>query len=209
MESILNTTQFNDSIIGFVGIIRSSNLQVVQLYDSIYGGKDDAMFGIIDDSLNIEMLSYYGGSERDYGLAIHYKAPFITLSGHTKSTGLGTPGIYQPSINAEDAGFIAKFSYNACKFYEPSLSLTSDSTIFFNSKNGKASVSLTSQIPNYNYNWSSGAMGDSAKGLAAGVYKITVSDTLSCAYTDSIEIFEPHKIENTITVLDCILCSGF
>ena len=207
-ETILNTVQINDSTIGFVGMTRSNNLQVVQPYDSTYGGNEDAIFGIIDDSLNIEMLSYYGGSERDYGLAIHYKAPFITISGHTKSTGLGTHGIYQPAINGEDDGFIAKFSYNACKFYAPSVSFTSDSTNCFNGNDGKASVSLTSQIPNYNYNWSSGAMGDSSKGLSAGVYKITVSDTLGCAYTDSIEIFEPSIIENAFTVLDSILCYG-
>jgi hypothetical protein len=208
LETLLNVEQFNDSTIGIVGLTRSNNLQVVQPYDAIYGGNEDAIFGIIDDSLNIKMLSYYGGSERDYGLAIHYKAPFITLSGHTKSTGLGTQGVYQPVINGEDDGFIAKFSYNACKFYEPILSLTSDSTNCFNGSDGKASVSLSSQIPNYNYNWSSGAIGDIAKGLAAGVYKITVSDTLGCAYTDSIEIYEPHKIENTIAVLDSILCYG-
>lgn len=63
-------------------------------------------------------------------------------------------------------------------------------------------------MPSYNFTWSNGAFGDTLVGLKAGEYVVTVSDTLGCAYVDTIEVFQPTVISPSLTVKDSVLCYG-
>ncbi|MCI5057248.1 MAG: gliding motility-associated C-terminal domain-containing protein, partial [Flavobacteriales bacterium] len=75
---------------------------------------------------------------------------------------------------------------------------TNDGSIFINASGG---------FPPYSYSWSPNTTNttDSAVGLSAGTYFITVSDTSSCAYVDSVEILNPAPYTLGITSkdLDC------
>lgn len=59
-------------------------------------------------------------------------------------------------------------------------------------KTGSATVSASGGTPGYTYSWSpSGGTGSTASGLAAGTYKVTVTDANSCIATQILTITEP------------------
>lgn len=59
-------------------------------------------------------------------------------------------------------------------------------------KTGSATVSASGGTPNYTYSWApSGGTGSTASGLAAGTYKVTVTDANSCIATQILTITEP------------------
>src|SRR5690606_34575531 len=61
--------------------------------------------------------------------------------------------------------------------------------------NGSASVTPSGGMTPYSYSWSpSGGTGATASGLAAGTYKVTVTDANGCIATRSFTVAQPSAI---------------
>lgn len=60
--------------------------------------------------------------------------------------------------------------------------------------------------PPYSFNWSNGATTQSATGLGAGSYSVTISDALGCELVKSITLTEPDVIQITATAT-AVTCS--
>ncbi|MBW8049827.1 MAG: S8 family serine peptidase [Cytophagales bacterium] len=73
--------------------------------------------------------------------------------------------------------------------------------------NGTATVIACGGTPPYTYLWSNGQTNDTATGLAAGNYSITVTDTNGIMVTDSVTINEPPAITITMFAQDPF-CNG-
>jgi hypothetical protein len=73
-----------------------------------------------------------------------------------------------------------------------------DSVTCFGGSDGNISVSIESGRPEYQYLWSTGAVGPSLLSLVAGKYAVTITDSNGCTLLDSIII--PDGIEIDIMV---------
>ncbi len=67
------------------------------------------------------------------------------------------------------------------------------------SNDGSATVTVTSGTPPYVYEWSNGATGSTATGLAAGDYSVTIMDAVGCPLVLQTTVTAPPPIDITIT----------
>ncbi len=75
--------------------------------------------------------------------------------------------------------------------------------------NGFVTISYTvGGVSPYTYLWSNGETKDTATGLSAGVYTVTVSDSNGCLLTASVTITQPSAIIPTITEYSGVKCNG-
>ena len=76
------------------------------------------------------------------------------------------------------------------------------------SNTGNATVTATGGTSPYSYNWSNGQNSQTASGLAAGTYVVTVTDVNSCtAVATPVTINQPPQLVATLTV-DDVNCMG-
>ncbi|MCC6689218.1 MAG: choice-of-anchor L domain-containing protein [Saprospiraceae bacterium] len=62
--------------------------------------------------------------------------------------------------------------------------------------------------PGYKYSWSTGASSQIVTGLAPGTYSLTITDSKSCTYSESIPVVEPDAALTAIVVGNDIDCFG-
>jgi len=79
-----------------------------------------------------------------------------------------------------------------------------------NAEDGTIDLSFVDGIAPFTINWSDASYDgqQSITGLAAGIYGVTVSDSLGCADTLSINIVEPLPVEVEIVQKNPIFCKG-
>ncbi len=74
---------------------------------------------------------------------------------------------------------------------------------------GSATVGVSGGKPGYSYSWSpSGGNSETATGLSAGTYIVTVTDANSCTATQSFTITEPNVLTATAVSQTNIACHG-
>jgi|GEM_PF-962836 len=78
----------------------------------------------------------------------------------------------------------------------------------FGSSNGSATVNVFGGTVPYNYLWSNAQTTQTATGLVAGTYTITVTDAHSCSFTDSVKITSPLPLTYFFSGLANIDCFG-
>nr|MBA3900172.1 right-handed parallel beta-helix repeat-containing protein [Bacteroidota bacterium] len=78
----------------------------------------------------------------------------------------------------------------------------------FGGNNGEATLSATGGLAPYTYEWSDMQTGDTATGLIAGMYTVTVTDANLCASTDTVNIEEPTKIITMASNIVNVNCFG-
>ena len=88
----------------------------------------------------------------------------------------------------------------------PQFTSSSDSTNCYGDANGSASINI-SQPQNYTYLWSTGDTTTSISNLTAGNYTITVTDTIGCYATETITVYQPDQLTDSIIVSN-ISCYG-
>ncbi|MCH8332129.1 MAG: T9SS type A sorting domain-containing protein [Bacteroidetes bacterium] len=79
------------------------------------------------------------------------------------------------------------------------LAISSDSISCFGGNDGSATVLVSGGITPYSYFWSDSQITQTAVGLTAGEYIVTVTDSLSCQRNNSISVHEPDQLNTVIT----------
>ena len=76
--------------------------------------------------------------------------------------------------------------------------------------NGSANVIATGGIPGYTYSWSDGntQITDTATGLSAGTYTVTVTDGMANSVTATVTITEPTALIANINSTSNVSCNG-
>jgi hypothetical protein len=77
----------------------------------------------------------------------------------------------------------------------------------FGGSNGVVTCAATGSNPQFSYQWSNGATGDSLLGLTEGCYTVTVTDSLGCTAVDTICLIAPPAIVIADSALN-VLCNG-
>ncbi|MEM7103842.1 MAG: gliding motility-associated C-terminal domain-containing protein, partial [Bacteroidota bacterium] len=79
----------------------------------------------------------------------------------------------------------------------------------FGGSDGTASVAVSGGTPAYTYNWSNSQTNQTATGLSAGNYTVTVTDANSCEMTASVDVTEPvDEVMITLDGVDPLCWSG-
>ena len=73
---------------------------------------------------------------------------------------------------------------------------------------GTLRVNASGGVPPYNYNWSNGQMDQTAVGLLAENYVVTITDNVGCTKTDDLTLVAPPVIDPVVDFRDPN-CSGF
>ena len=89
-----------------------------------------------------------------------------------------------------------------------SSSISSTNTTCDNNSDGTASVTATSGISPYTYQWSSGQTTSSVTGLSGGLYICTVTDSKGCSAIDSVTITQTATLGCIIPASVTLICSG-
>jgi gliding motility-associated-like protein len=129
-------------------------------------------------------------------------------SSGTAISGL-TAGTY--TVQATDAN--SCIQTNTFTINEPAVltaTITASSNVScFGDSNGSAVVSANGGTPFYTYNWMpSGGMNDTASGLSAGTYTVTVTDTKGCSSTASVSITQPAQALSATATGSSTSCFG-
>ena len=74
------------------------------------------------------------------------------------------------------------------------LTLSSVPATCFSTANGSVNVSVTGGLPNYRYEWSTGARTPTVNNLPGGNYVVVVKDTLGCDATGQVAITSPVQV---------------
>jgi gliding motility-associated-like protein len=73
---------------------------------------------------------------------------------------------------------------------------------------GVLDISVSGGVPAYTYVWSNGATTEDITGLAAGSYKVTVTDAAGCTGTGTFNISEPAVLTASATADNVVTCFG-
>lgn len=71
-----------------------------------------------------------------------------------------------------------------------------DSVLCFGTQTGTMSVSVSGGISPYLYVWSNGATSSSYNNVFAGTYTVSITDSLGCVISDTVNVLEPTQISN-------------
>ena len=88
----------------------------------------------------------------------------------------------------------------------PTLSTAVTAVSCHNGNNGKAFINVTDGLSPFTYLWSSGQTTDSATGLHAGNYTVTITDANSCTLTATDTVLQPSAISLTLTATHDTVC---
>jgi hypothetical protein len=77
----------------------------------------------------------------------------------------------------------------------------------FNDSSGNLSAQVNGGSGGYSFMWSSGDVTAQLSGVNAGIYALTVTDSLSCVKSDSITIVQPVELTVSVSSTD-VLCFG-
>lgn len=130
-------------------------------------------------------------------------------SGGTAATATGlTPGNY--TVIVKDAN-LCQTSENF-SITEPAILVASAGTqqnvSCHGGNDGSVTVNVTGGNLPYTYNWSSGATTETASGLSAGTYSVTITDARNCTTTQSFTITEPTLLVATAGIQTNVACNG-
>ncbi len=125
----------------------------------------------------------------------------------TTATAIGlSAGTYSVTVT-DESECSASASATVTSPGGPSSSVSHTNVSCNGGNNGTASVTATGGSQPYTYSWSGGQTTQTAFGLVAGTYTVTVTDQANCTTLSSVTISEPEAISISIEIED-IQCNG-
>jgi hypothetical protein len=99
-------------------------------------------------------------------------------------------------------------AWHAVGVGDPFLNVTATITSDFNgadvscfgAADGEAMASAAQGLGPYSFSWSNGQNGNTATGLSAGTYTVTVTDLVGCTATDAVTLVNPPMLSATIGI---------
>ena len=71
-------------------------------------------------------------------------------------------------------------------------------------QNGGINLSVMGGLGEYTYGWSNGSITNEITGLGAGIYDVTITDSIGCSQSVSIELVEPTILSVSVTQTNVI-----
>lgn len=150
-------------------------------------------------TFTINNVSCFGGSNgQAIALVIGGTSPYKYIwsqSNNTSDTasGLGA-GTYTLIVN-DSNGCMDTSTVNISQPVGLSVTFSVTNASCFGNANGQVIATVNGGVTPYNYNWlPGGETSDTATGLSAGTYTLTVTDSNGCTLVDSVNITQPAQI---------------
>ncbi len=134
-----------------------------------------------------------------------YSIKWSTGSTASNLTGLGA-GTYSATVTDAN-GCTATASATIKEPTALSASASAKSTKCNNSNDGSASASAAGGTAPYSFAWSNGTTGANLTNLAAGTYKVTVTDANGCTASASTTVSQPATLTVNVTTVN-VACNG-
>ncbi len=175
-----------------------------------------ACVGVLEDPLLIASISpppviCVGSSTTVTASATGGQAPYTYLwnTGQTTNSITKTAGTYNVTITDSNINS-CKSSASVTITQEAPLNIATNKTDVscFAGSNGTATATPSGGLPGYSYLWTSGSTTSTATGLSAGSYTITITDTIGCTKTSTVNISEPQLLTVDITGSSNVSCYG-
>jgi gliding motility-associated-like protein len=131
-------------------------------------------------------------------------------NGVTNSSGLFinyNAGIHNV-IATDDLGCKDTISFTIGEPSEIMVSFSSTEVSCKGGNDGSAIANSTGGTAPYSFNWSNNQSGNTATGLIAGTYFVTVTDANGCSTVDDVEIIEPNELLSVSFSVSAITCYG-
>gem|GEM_PF-6215899 len=183
----------------------TTGLATPYVHQSSYMGVEDMLLIKFDSLLQRSWCTYFGGTnaENSWDVCVTTSGYYYVCGDAKSLTLVATSGVHQSTYGGgTQDGYIARFA-------ECSL-VTADSHIMpscFGDSNGSAIVTPDFGFSPYGYLWGDGQTNDTASGLAAGTYYVTIGDSRGCLWKDTVDVLQPALLTTILTGNDA-LCFG-
>ena len=118
-----------------------------------------------------------------------------------------SPGFYSVVITDNNAcTFNAGTTINVLSNIQLSSSTVDVSC--FGGNDGSINLNVTGGVSPYSYSWSNGETTQDILSLIAGIYSVTVTDSLGCSDSLSVTIFEPTELDISLSGIQNVSCFG-
>jgi SprB repeat/PKD-like domain/Bacterial Ig domain/NHL repeat len=88
------------------------------------------------------------------------------------------------------------------------VSITKSNISCFGTSDGSITLGVSGGTAGYNYTWSDNVVNSNSRvGLAAGLYRVTISDTNGCTVSRLIALVQPTELQSNVTA-SAVSCSG-
>jgi len=139
-------------------------------------------------------LSYCAGSSTTLDAGSGYSIYSWSPSGNTQIINVTSAGNY--SVTVTDAnGCIGSDTVNVLSDNPITINITATQT-GCSINNGTATANVSGGTPGYTYNWSNSQLTQTATGLGAETYIVTVTDAVNCTQTQTVTVTS----NNTVTL---------
>ena len=160
-------------------------------------GDDDIFILKLNSTGDLSWAKRIGGSglDRSFSIAVNdFEEMYAT--GFFYGTADFDPGV--PVYNISSAGSADVFVLKLSPCVPPALNITSSDPDCYGGT-GTATVIASGGSSPYNYFWSDGQTTQTASGLIAGTYQVTVTDNNSCVTTSGVTIVQPDSITSNLS----------
>lgn len=173
----------------------ATNIASSDGFQTTYGTNTDAYLVKFDSSGTRYCATYLGGTDSDQGYGVIVSRGKVYVTGFTSSnSGIASPGSHDDTYggSGNNDAFFVKFS--SCL----DATIQSVSATCFGNCDGMATAYGYggTQIP-YTYLWSNGQTSQTATGLCAGTYTVTIWDNYGNSVMGQVTISEPVQISIT------------
>jgi gliding motility-associated-like protein len=108
----------------------------------------------------------------------------------------------------DSKGCLKTGSYTIMSVDTLDIKFTVNNVSCFGYADGSISATGSGGTPGYSYSWSTGANIQNITGLAPGFYKLTITDSKACSYSEAIEVSEPTEALAATVLGNNIECFG-
>jgi gliding motility-associated-like protein len=160
---------------------------------------------------SIKNISCNGGTDGSLGTSptggtTPYSYSWSNGATGSSNTGL-TVGSYTLTVT-DSNGCTATASANISQPAVLSATINPINVSCNGSSTGSATANPTGGTPKYTYSWTNGATSNTATGLSAGNYTVTVTDTNGCSTTAAITITQPPPMGTVMGPNTNVKCHG-
>ncbi len=191
------------------GFTNSGNNIASGGFQNVNSGGWDAYLVKFTDAGTQLCATFYGGNvdEVCQGVTVD-KSGNVYLAGRTYSTNnISSAGAFQNTFSGALDAFLAKFT--SC--YLPlNVSVTPTTINCFSQCNGIAISTPSGGLGAYSYSWNTTPTQttQSATGLCAGSYTVTVNDDIHNVFTTVVIITQPPLLTSTVSAINNVKCFG-
>ena len=159
-------------------------------------------------NITVTNVSCNGGSDGSAIATVTGGTPNYNYSWSGGSNSTLIAGVYTATVT-DDNGCITSQDFTVIEPSAISVQFLRDSVTCLGGSDGQATAIVSGGVGPYNLLWSNGSTVNLVNTFGAGYHTLTITDSFSCLFIDSVEILEPSQsIEIDSLIISEITCNN-